>query len=47
LGKRIVSTLEKAGIKSIEDLKNKDPKELVKIKGLGKKALEEIEAVLK
>lgn len=47
LGKRIVTALEKAGIITFEDLKNKDRKELTEIKGLGKKALEEINRVLK
>jgi N utilization substance protein A len=47
LSLRVVKALEKAQIKNIDELKDKSDKELKAIKGLGKKALEEIQKALK
>lgn len=45
LPSRIVSLLKDAGIVSLEDVKSKTDKELGAIKGIGKKAIEEIKKV--
>ncbi|HUS52075.1 MAG TPA: transcription termination factor NusA [Candidatus Bathyarchaeia archaeon] len=47
LTKRVINSLGKAKIETLEDLKKKSKKELAKIKGLGPKALKEIEKVVK
>jgi len=47
LSKRVAGVLAKAGIKTIKELKKKSESELAKIKGLGPKALEEIQKKLK
>ncbi len=47
LSQRVVSLLEGAGIKTLKGLKKKSKEDLAKIKGLGPKALKEIEKAIK
>lgn len=47
LSVRVVNILRKGGIETLEDLKDKSEKDLSAIKGLGKKALAEIQEVAK
>lgn len=47
LSTRVVNILEKAGIKTAAELKKKSKDELVKVKGLGPKAIKEIAKIVK
>lgn len=47
LAKRAVNALEKAGVKTLKELKEKSEEDLAQIKGLGPKALKEIQKALK
>ena len=47
LSKRIINTLQKAGITTKEELREKSEKALAEIKGIGPKAIEEIKSKLK
>ena len=47
LSKRVIIALKKAGINSFDELSEKNEAELKNIKGLGEKAMQEIQTVLK
>ena len=47
IGKRMEEKLQRLGINTVEELTNKTPEDMMKVRNLGRKSLEEVLAKLK